>query len=81
MKTKGSVILRDLSEDYPAAKKYIANMLKENSVSRTMISETLLVFEALCYKIFEQRENAGSEVTVSGFRRMGDSAIEIMFVT
>ena len=80
MKAKGSVILRDLSEDYPAAKKYIANMLRENSVSRTMISETLLVFEALCYKIFEQRKNPESEVTVSGFRRMGDSAIEITFV-
>lgn len=80
MKSKGSVILRDLSEDYPAAKKYIGNMLKENSISGTMISETLLVFEALCYKIFEQKKDPDSEVTISGFRRMGDSSVEITFL-
>ena len=79
MKDYGKVILNDLNEDYPAARAYIGKMLKENNVSKAMISETLLVFEALCYRIFEQRGNAAESVEVSGFRRMGDSAIEIVF--
>lgn len=80
MKDKGSVILRDLSEDYPEAHKYVVSMLKGNRSSQTMISETMLVFEALCYKIFEQRENSQSDVKISGFRRMGESAVEITFI-
>ena len=79
MKNKGTVILRDMSKDYPSAKSFIGNMLKENSVSKAMIAETLLVFEALIYKIFEQREDPEAGVSVSGFRRLGDSAIEITF--
>ena len=80
MKKGETIILRDMSEDYPEAQKYISEFFSENSVSKAMIEETLLVFEALCYKIFEQRQNPDSEVTVSGFRRMGDSAIEITFL-
>jgi Na+/H+-dicarboxylate symporter len=80
VKNKGSVVLRDLSQDYPEAQAYIENMFRENRVSRTMIAETMLVFEALCFKVFDQRENPDSEVTVSGFRRTGDSSIEVTFV-
>ena len=43
MKSKGPVILRDLSEDYPEAKKFIANMFEKNSVSRWLsISHTMI---------------------------------------
>lgn len=79
MKDHGKAEMKDLSKDYPSASAYVGRLLEENRVSKAMISETLLVFEALCYKIFEQRNNADSVVTVSGFRRMGDSAIELSF--
>lgn len=79
MKKDDRVIMNDLAADYPAAKAHIVKLMKRNNVPRVMISETLLVFEALCYKIFEQRENSRNEVSVSGYRRMGASAIEILF--
>ena len=79
MRDYGRVEMRDLQEDYPAAKKYVGGQLKENRVSKAMIAETLLVFEALCYRIFEQRQESDGVVYVSGFRRMGDSAIELAY--
>ena len=79
MKHNEPVILKNLSEDYPKAKKFIGNYLKSNSVPKVMISETLLVFEALIYKIFEQRENPDAVIKVSGYRKTGDFAIEISF--
>lgn len=79
MKDYGKVEMKDLQDDYPAAKKYVGTLLKENRVSKAMIAETLLVFEALCYRVFEQRQNPDGVVYVSGFRRMGDSAVEIAF--
>lgn len=79
MDKRESIILKDLSEGYPEAQKYITDTFREYNVSGAMISETLLVFEALCYMIFEQRENPDRDVTVSAFRRMGDSSVEITF--
>jgi hypothetical protein len=73
------VILKDLLEDYPKAKNFIGNYLKSNSVPKVMISETLLVFEALIYKISEQREKQDAVIKVSGYRKTGDFAIEISF--
>lgn len=72
-------MLRDMAGDYVEAQNYIVDRLEKYKVSQTMISETWLVFEALCYKIFEQRENAQNELTVSVFRRMGDLALEINY--
>ncbi len=80
LKKRKSVVLRDMSEDYPEAQVFIEDLLKGYSLSQAMIAESLIVFEALCYKIFEQREDPESEVTVSGYRRMGDLTIEITFL-
>ncbi len=80
MKKRDSIILRDMSKDYPEAKAYIEDMYREHSISKTMISETLIVFEALCYKIFEESERPKGDVMVSGFQRLGDTALEISFM-
>ena len=79
MKDFGKVEMHDLSKDYPSASEYVGKLLKENGVSKAMIAETLVIFEALCYRIFEQRQNPDCAVILSGFRRMGDSAIELSF--
>ena len=57
MKDFGKVEMHDLSKDYPSASEYVGKLLKENGVSKAMIAETLVIFEALCYRIFEQRQN------------------------
>ncbi len=75
MKAYEVMELKDLSSDYAMAEGYIIKVLKENIVPKAMISETRLVFEALCYNVFEQRTNPKDPIKVSAFRRLGYLAI------
>ena len=57
--------------DYEAAQKYILEMLQRKTIPKSVISETMLVFEALFHEIVEQNENEGVTVTLLGREQLG----------
>lgn len=74
-----SVEIRSLTEDYEAARSLVEGFLYKRKCSEVVVSETMLIFEALCYKIFEQ-ENVNSLVLgVTSRRRFGGASIIINY--
>lgn len=71
--------MRNLEEDFREARRFVVDLLKRNNVGKTMISEILLIFEALCYKIFEQREHDDAVVRISGSDSFGETKIKMIF--
>jgi Na+/H+-dicarboxylate symporter len=73
-----TVEIRDLTKDFEAARDLVETFLQRNRVSDVIVSETMVIFEALCHNIYEQQ---GEDVvlTVSGRNRFGGAGIIINF--
>ena len=66
-----SIEIKDLSEDFIPARQYVRALLRKNGIADSVVSETLLIFEALCHSIFEQREDSSAAVKIEGRMHMG----------
>lgn len=73
-----TVEIRDLTEDYEAGRSLVENFLHRYRVSDVVVSETMLIFEALCHNIFEQ-EGDDVVIQISGRRRFGSAGIILNF--
>lgn len=71
--------IRNLSEDYKSARKYLENRLRQYKVTDVSILETLLVFEAVCQKIFQDSMTSRTVVLVSCRQSMGYVRIRMEF--
>ena len=69
--------IRSLSEDFEKTRQQIEDLLKKCRSADTVVDETTLVFEALCYSIFAQQEDA--VITVSGRERLGYATIQLSY--
>ena len=72
-----STEIKNLSRDFESAREYIEEVLKESRAADTVMTETMLIFEALCHNIYAQQENA--VIAVSGRSRMGCTMIRLDF--
>lgn len=71
--------MKSFTEGYKTAAGEVENLLKKSRVAETMQSETMLIFEALCMNIFEQREKTDPPVRVQGSNKLGYVSIVISF--
>lgn len=72
-----SVEIKNLTEDFEEARSLVEGFLKKDRVPEVVVSETMLIFEAVCHNIFEQESDA--VVSVSGRRRFGSSGIMLNY--
>ena len=64
------VIVKSTS-DFKKAQKYVLELLHGNQIAKSVISETMLVFEALFHEIIAQKESADKEVAILGREQLG----------
>ncbi|MBO5513963.1 MAG: cation:dicarboxylase symporter family transporter [Mogibacterium sp.] len=73
-----TVEIRDITKDFEDARSLVETFLKRNRVSDVIVSETMVIFEALCHNIYEQ-QGENTVLTVTGKRRFGGAGIIINF--
>ena len=73
-----TVEIRDITKDFEDARSLVETFLKRNRVSDVIVSETMIIFEALCHNIYEQ-QGENTVLTVTGKRRFGGAGIIINF--
>lgn len=73
-----TVEIRDITKDFEDARSLVETFLKRNGVSDVIVSETMVIFEALCHNIYEQ-QGENTVLTVTGRRRFGGAGIIINF--
>ena len=72
-----STEIKNLSEDFERTRQHIEALLRKSHTAEAVVSETTLIFEALCHSIFAQQENA--VIRVSGAERLGYVLIRLGF--
>lgn len=77
--TVKTVVMTNLEGDFKEARSFVMELLIRNNVGKSMTSETMLIFEALCYKIFEQREREDAVIRISGSELFGETKIKLAF--
>ena len=65
--------------DYIRAKKYILAILQKRQIPKSVIAESMLVFEALFHEILAQKKNADTPVAILGRERLGYVSILFSF--
>ena len=73
-----SIEIKDKSE-FDKARKYVLEMLKSRRIAESVVSETMLIFEALFHEIFSRKENEDAAVTIRGYERLGSVSIRFAF--
>ncbi|MBQ7534220.1 MAG: dicarboxylate/amino acid:cation symporter [Stomatobaculum sp.] len=71
--------MKSFTEGYKTAAGEVEKLLARSKVADTMQSETMLIFEALCMNIFEQRKKNDPPVRVQGSNKGGYVSIRISF--
>lgn len=71
--------LENLMQDFEPVVQEIRKQLKKNQVADSIVSETLLVFEALCHNIFDQRQEEQKPVTVTVRESLGQVYIRMEY--
>ena len=66
-------------ENYSVASEFVEKMLTERNISKEIIFETLLVFEALFNRIIEQGCSKYTSIEISKKNRLGELSITIGF--
>ncbi len=74
-----SVEIRNLTEDYEAARSLVEDFLNRSRVSEAIVYETMLIFEAVCYRIFEQEAGSSIVVTTEGHKRFHGASINLNY--
>lgn len=74
-----AIEIKSFTEGYKAAAGQVEKLLKKSKVAETIQSETMLIFEALCMNIFEQRKKTDSPVRVQLSKKVGYVSIGISF--
>ncbi len=64
-----SAEIKNPAKDYGAARSLVESFLNKSRVSDAIVYETMLIFEAVCYRIFEQEAGNKPAVTVTGRKR------------
>ena len=78
-KSAREVRIDTTTEGFREGRRFIVEKLKARRISQPMISETLLVYEALFHEIVEQGFGKENGLTISYANRSGDSVIDIGF--
>ena len=74
-----SLVIRNLVDDYEKASQYVETLLRRCGVTDIAVLETLLVFEAVCQKIFENPSAEGPVVQICGRERLGYVSVRMTF--
>ena len=67
------------AEDFREGRRFIVDMLRKKRVAKTVISELLLVFEALFHEISEQGYGGNQELELSVYTRFTETVVGIRF--
>ena len=79
LKGSGEVVVRASYEDFGKAQACVAAGMKRNGISGEIISETMLVFEALFHNLLEQGFGAETALRIRVRRSFSDLSIRIGF--
>ena len=74
-----TIEMHDLSDDFEEARLLVEELLKRNTDSGVIISETMLIFETLCRRIFEHRANDDVTIIIKTYERLGEASIIFSF--
>ena len=65
--------------DFKRAKKYVVGVLQRRQVTKPVIAENMLIFEALFHEILSQKKDEDTPVTIVGEERLGCVSIRFTF--
>ena len=71
--------IRTAAYDFEKGRDFVEDILRRSSITDEIISETMLIFEALHYNIREQNKHKDTELTITGKEVLGDVRITIGF--
>ena len=74
-----SITIHDMEEKYPKAAQLVEDTLQSRQISRVVLTETMMVFEALYHNVQEQLAGTGIPVTLTAKKRLGDLKITLGF--
>lgn len=69
--------MQNLTDDFGKARDYVEAVLKKGRAADPIIAETMLVFEALIHRVFEQRGDSDRVVTISERENFGLVSVKI----
>lgn len=78
-KQKKSITIPAAPEGFEPAHSFIGTQLKRDGISKEIIAETMLVFEALFHKILEQDYGEDTQISITRQNRFGEIYIKIGF--
>ena len=65
--------------DFKRAKKYVVGILQKRQVTKPVIAENMLIFEALFHEILSLKKDEDTVVTILGEERLGCVSIRFTF--
>ena len=74
-----AIKIRSIEEDFEQVQQYILALLTKKNTADSVISETMLIIEALCHDIFAQRKSTDPPVTLLGQEKLGYVSIRFVF--
>ena len=74
-----AIEIRSIEQDFEQAQQYVLTLLKKQQSADSVVSETMLVFEALCHDIFAQIKPENAPVTLLGQEKRGYVSIRFTF--
>ena len=76
-RTMRKVEINTAADEYEKGRHFILDILVENGITKTMISETMLIYEALYYNLTEVTSDRNMAITIAGRKNLGDIHITI----
>ena len=74
-----AIEIRSIEQDFEQAQQYVLTLLKKQQSADSVVSETMLVFEALCHDIFAQIKPENAPVTLLAQEKRGYVSIRFTF--
>ena len=79
IKNMEAIEIRSIEQDFEHAQQYVLTLLTKQKSAESVVSETMLVFEALCHDIFAQIKPEDTPVTLLGQEKRGYVSIRFTF--
>ena len=74
-----AIEIRSIEQDFEQAQQYVLTLLRKQQSADSVVSETMLVFEALCHDIFAQIKPENAPVTLLAQEKRGYVSIRFTF--
>ena len=74
-----AIEIRSIEQDFEKAQQYVLALLKKQKSAESVVSEIMLVFEALCHDIFAQIKPENAPVTLLAQEKRGYVSIRFTF--